>query len=469
MKSQTRQSIFLAATPLLLASCSQSICETQPGLSACQLAIDITDKRISLSDEKPTELSPKAMFIRQVPLQLRVLDIRPETLEMDVGSALATASITDAGSIGLTFQRGAFKNKRGGMGTVAITIDNAVPLGVNGYARFFVRPKFSSAESYHFNYSANRSPDKLEFGQLIGEANRSIFVTETVQGATRSTREFIRYLPEKSTNKLIIDSSFNSSLRDFNDDTLITLNRSALDGKPAEDYALAYSQLPGTVMSAISIQASNMKLAPSTLMASTFIPMAMRGMDHSEKFFVIGKTGLAPAPEVKSVVFAKGSFQLISTAPLPITDGLRLASASPSHARTNDPDAAKAFDAVVLTKASQFLFIKHGVANTATALGEALSTAFQSIVPKDKLAAGIALADLDDDGLQDVLVAPGEGQPLYWAAQKANGTFEPPAILIEKLSGVRDIAVGDIDGDGLLDVAVATATGLTVYRNSAWQ
>ena len=469
MKSQIRQSICLAATPLLLAACSQSICETQPELSACQPAIDITDKRISLLDEKPTELSPKRMFIRQVPLQLRALDIRPETLEMDVGSALATASITDAGSIGLTFQPGAFKNKRGGMGTIEITIDNAVPFVVKGYARFFVRPKFSSAESYHFTYSANRSPDKLEFGQLMGEKNRSIFVTETVQGATRSTREFIRYFPEKSTNRLIADTSFNPSLRGFNDDTLITLNRSGLDGKPAEDYALVYSQLPGTVMSAISIQSSNMRLAPSTLMASMFIPMAMRGMDHTEKFFVIGKTGSAPAPEVKSVVFTNGSFQLINSASLPITDGLRLASASPSKARTKDPDAAKAFDAVVLTKASQFLFIKHGVANTASAQGEALSTVFQNIVPKDKLAAGIALADLDDDGLQDVLVASGEGQKLYWAAQKANGTFEPPAILLENLSGVRDIAVGDIDGDGLLDVAVATATGLTVYRNSAWQ
>jgi hypothetical protein len=468
MKPQILQNLSLNITLLLLAACSQSICETQPELSACQPAIDITDKRISLLDEKPTELSPKRMFIRQVPLQLRALDIRPETLEMDVGSALATASITDAGSIGLTFQPGAFKNKRGGMGTIEIAIDNAVPLVVNGYARFFVRPKFSSAESYHFTYSANRSPDKLEFGQLMGEKNRSIFVTETVQGATRSTREFIRYFPEKSTNRLIADTSFNPSLRGFNDDTLITLNRSGLDGKPAEDYALAYSQLPGTVMSAISIQSSNMRLAPSTLMASMFIPMAMRGMDHTEKFFVIGKTGSAPAPEVKSVVFTNGSFQLINSASLPITDGLRLASASPSKARTNDPDAAKAFDAVVLTKASQFLFIKHGVANTASAQGEALSTVFQNIVPKDKLAAGIALADLDDDGLQDVLVASGEGQKLYWAAQKANGTFEPPAILLENLSGVRDIAVGDIDGDGLLDVAVATATGLTVYRNSAW-
>ena len=467
MKPHTLQNLSLSITLLLLAACSPSKCETQPELSACQPAIDITDKRISLSDGKLTELSSKARFIRQVPLQLRI--IAPETPEMDVGSALATASITDAGSIGLTFQPGAFKNKRGGMGTIEITIDNAVPFVVKGYARFFVRPKFSSAESYHFTYSANRSPDKLEFGQLMGEKNRSIFVTETVQGATRSTREFIRYFPEKSTNKLIADTSFNPSLRGFNDDTLITLNRSGLDGKPAEDFALAYSQLPGTVMSAISIQSSNMRLAPSTLMASMFIPMAMRGMDHTEKFFVIGKTGSAPAPEVKSVVFTNGSFQLVSSASLPITDGLRLASASPSKARTNDPDAARAFDAVVLTKASQFLFIKHGVANTASAQGEALSTVFQNIVPKDKLAAGIALADLDDDGLQDVLVAPSEGQKLYWAAQKANGTFEPPAILLENLSGVRDIAVGDIDGDGLLDVAVATATGLTVYRNSAWQ
>ena len=57
MKSQIRQSICLAATPLLLAACSQSICETQPELSACQPAIDITDKRISLLDEKPTELA----------------------------------------------------------------------------------------------------------------------------------------------------------------------------------------------------------------------------------------------------------------------------------------------------------------------------------------------------------------------------------------------------------------------------
>lgn len=87
-----------------------------------------------------------------------------------------------------------------------------------------------------------------------------------------------------------------------------------------------------------------------------------------------------------------------------------------------------------------------------------------------------ALADLDSDGLQDLVVARSSDGTLMWSPQLQDGTFAAAAALtIEaeavdpvtiKVPGASSISIGDLNNDGRPDLAVATTDKhLYVYRN----
>jgi hypothetical protein len=86
-------------------------------------------------------------------------------------------------------------------------------------------------------------------------------------------------------------------------------------------------------------------------------------------------------------------------------------------------------------------------------------------------ALGVACADFNGDGWPDILIA-NDGKPNYlWINQK-DGTFREQAVIfglaynvLGKAQGNMGIALGDVDGDGLFDVFV---THLTEETNTLW-
>ena len=76
-----------------------------------------------------------------------------------------------------------------------------------------------------------------------------------------------------------------------------------------------------------------------------------------------------------------------------------------------------------------------------------------------------ALADLDSDGLQDLIVAQADGA-LAWSPQQPDGTFKELAALGISIPKVSAISVGDINQDKLPDLAVATEDQrVLIFRN----
>ena len=88
----------------------------------------------------------------------------------------------------------------------------------------------------------------------------------------------------------------------------------------------------------------------------------------------------------------------------------------------------------------------------------------KSVVAKGLTAA--ALADLDSDGLQDLIVAQADGT-LAWSPQLPDGSFGALTTLgVSVPEGIVSISVGDISGDKLPDVVVGCKDGkLRVFYN----
>lgn len=88
----------------------------------------------------------------------------------------------------------------------------------------------------------------------------------------------------------------------------------------------------------------------------------------------------------------------------------------------------------------------------------------KSVAAKGLTAA--ALADLDSDGLQDLIVAQADGT-LAWSPQLPDGSFGALTTLGASVpEGITSISVGDISGDKLPDVVVGCKDGkLRVFYN----
>jgi len=79
---------------------------------------------------------------------------------------------------------------------------------------------------------------------------------------------------------------------------------------------------------------------------------------------------------------------------------------------------------------------------------------------------GLALADLDVDGLQDLVFAKSATGELYYSPQHPDGSFREQIDLKAAVPNATSISVGDINLDGLPDVAVATKElPITIFYN----
>ena len=81
-------------------------------------------------------------------------------------------------------------------------------------------------------------------------------------------------------------------------------------------------------------------------------------------------------------------------------------------------------------------------------------------------AAWVSAADLDADGIQDLVVASPQEGLLSWAPGLGAGEFGPQVLISNDESGIRRTAVHDFDGDGHQDVIALKTDGgrLTLYR-----
>lgn len=98
------------------------------------------------------------------------------------------------------------------------------------------------------------------------------------------------------------------------------------------------------------------------------------------------------------------------------------------------------------------------------------STPIGSVVTGGKAVSALALADLDSDGLQDIVLARSDGS-IAWSPQHPDGSFSAATAL--KLSSaipsgaqVTGLSVGDVVRDSAPDLAVATdASQVLIYSN----
>ena len=75
--------------------------------------------------------------------------------------------------------------------------------------------------------------------------------------------------------------------------------------------------------------------------------------------------------------------------------------------------------------------------------------------------AGVALADVDGDGILDVLATSTSAKELDVRLGHGDGSFGP--VRVTPLDGgARAVAVADVNGDGWPDVAVATTSSVVV-------
>lgn len=90
-------------------------------------------------------------------------------------------------------------------------------------------------------------------------------------------------------------------------------------------------------------------------------------------------------------------------------------------------------------------------------------------VRRDGVDRALALADLDSDGLQDVVFVAADGR-VGWLPQEPNGSFPEKALdLGISVAAAASLSVGDLNGDQIPDLAVATTAAaggnVTVFWN----
>jgi len=100
---------------------------------------------------------------------------------------------------------------------------------------------------------------------------------------------------------------------------------------------------------------------------------------------------------------------------------------------------------------------RHGARPMASKMPVFLSVA--SYDPGGTYPQGVAIADLNGDGTQDVVVADANSGIVGVLLGNGHGWFEPPMTYSSGASGPWSVAVGDVNGDGIPDIVVANFFG----------
>lgn len=90
------------------------------------------------------------------------------------------------------------------------------------------------------------------------------------------------------------------------------------------------------------------------------------------------------------------------------------------------------------------------------------------LIDSTSVVVGVAAADLDNDGVSDILFADrsnGSSGNIMWSKGTGNGEFDDGAPLVA-LSWPREVAAGDLNGDGALDIWATHNDGASVYLNA---
>lgn len=345
--------------------------------------------------------------------------------------------------------------QRGGPLAVEVLVNDYWQGQTTKRCRLVVPPALTASVVVPYANPTQLSPIAVEITKLLGDTRPALFVTE-MNGGSRQLSRYDLQGPVGAQG-LQRNSGFNW-LSGGASDTLFTLTQSG-----SVNVSLVYDQT--NLLAAIPLPMGMRTPAPTSVPdASVRTVLGLRAIPGTDKYFMVG--GETASGSVQSLVY-NGMF-VPGPAPIGASAVRCMATRSLAVPRAVDPDAGRAFDALVLDQTNRVsLVLRHG--QTPSAAEQELANSVTAAI-KDTLAgqnvAGLALADLDDDGLQDVLVATQAGA-LYMAAQNEDGSFIPAQMIASAPPNVRDLAVGDLDGDGLLDVVLAGADRLTVYRNSA--
>ena len=118
------------------------------------------------------------------------------------------------------------------------------------------------------------------------------------------------------------------------------------------------------------------------------------------------------------------------------------------------------FDVVGSTPTTDgvFLYIHPGTPSLSSMVSETL------IGPSVATPTDVTLADLDGDGFTDLVVASDTAGLLFFANTGGDGNL-PSSILVNSVSGVRNLVAGDVDNDGDADLVMA---GLSSWGSIAW-
>lgn len=308
--------------------------------------------------------------------------------------------------------------------------------------RLYIGPKFKDPIIYSYS---NTYPINVEITKKVHDDNKmAIFVTED----SNSWRQLSRYY--LSGSNILLDSGFDY-IRGAIKGTLMMVSNQYY-----QDVVLEYAQMIGTA----SIPLPKGPSSPF----NTEIP--------NKDFSIIWKIQSTPLTS-KSLFFglnkSKTSYQTCDVymgncGPVSIIENLGSIS-SRSLDDTFIPPQAKIFDLIAVDNQNHLFLIENDpnlIPKIDFSLSKTSTLAFQDI--KNPIVK-VLLADLDNDGLQDIIGASDLGE-VYWIAQKDDGTFTEAELLFSIQDPVQDIAIGDLDEDELLDIAIITKDKLMVYRNT---
>ncbi|MBL8002247.1 MAG: T9SS type A sorting domain-containing protein [Flavobacteriales bacterium] len=78
----------------------------------------------------------------------------------------------------------------------------------------------------------------------------------------------------------------------------------------------------------------------------------------------------------------------------------------------------------------------------------------------------VAVADLNGDGIKDVLATGYPGRLAVWWGLGGGGAFSGQVVLLDTLDNPKDLVVGDLDGDGDIDVTIIQTKVIRTFLNT---